>query len=77
MKSHILSEVVCIISLLLFQTKPLPQGTIAGLGITFTTSATENTLAAGEYVYEVVVTDGTNVYTVVQDVYEVIESVKY
>ena len=52
-------------------------GTIEALNITFLTSATNNTLPAGKYVYEVSVTDGTNVYTIVQDVYEILESAKY
>lgn len=52
-------------------------GSINALNITFVTSATNNTLPAGKYVYEVTITDGVNVYTVTQDVYEIVESAKY
>lgn len=52
-------------------------GTIDGLVISFTSSATNNTQDAGEYYYEVYITDGTNVFTVVQNIYRILESVKY
>jgi hypothetical protein len=50
---------------------------ITGLVITFETSDTDNTQDAGEYIYEVTITNGTYIYTVTQDVYEIVESVKY
>lgn len=50
---------------------------ITGLVITFDTTPVHNTLDARDYIYEIVITDGTNIYSVTQDVYEVLESVKY
>jgi hypothetical protein len=52
-------------------------GTNVALVATFATSAANNTLDAGDYYYEVYITNGTNVFTVVQDIYRVLESVKY
>lgn len=52
-------------------------GTIEALVITFNTSAANNTMDAGGYVYEVTITNGTFVYTIVQDIYEIVESVKF
>ena len=47
------------------------ETSIDGLNITFDTTAVHNDQTAGNYMYEVTITDGTLVYTVVQDVYEI------
>ena len=52
-------------------------GTINALNIDFEVTAENNSLNAGEYIYEVWITNGTKTYTVVQDIYEVEKSVKY
>lgn len=52
-------------------------GTINSLVISFDLTPTETNIAAGDYVYDITVSDGTNVYTVVQSKLTILESVKY
>ena len=53
------------------------DGDIAGLIIVFETTAVQNTLPTGRYVYDVTITDDTKVFTVVKDEYIINDSVKY
>lgn len=52
-------------------------GTINGTVANFATDPADNTQDAGDFYFEVYITDGSNVFTVVQDVYRILESVKY
>lgn len=52
-------------------------GSIVDLVCTFGITAAQNTISPGHYYYDVTITDGTNVYTVVQDKYIVVDSVKF
>lgn len=52
-------------------------GTISSLRITFDVSALQNDMDRGYYYFEVTITDGTHKYTLVQDVYNIIESLVF
>lgn len=52
-------------------------GSINGLDITFVVSASDNDISPGDYIYDITVTNGTNVYTLVQDTYRIVDSVKF
>lgn len=45
--------------------------------VTFDLSTTDTSIAAGDYVYDITIEDGTNVHTVVKDVFTIIDGVKY
>jgi len=53
------------------------DGSITNLTITFKVSPANNDIVAGTYYYDIVVSDGTDNYTVSQGKYVVLESVKY
>lgn len=50
-------------------------GLIDGLNVVFSLTATDTAIAVGLYMYDVVITNGTNVYTVAQDRLQISESV--
>lgn len=52
-------------------------GTISDLKVTFELSYTDTSIAADDYVYDVVVESSVNKYTVVQDTFKVLNSVKF
>lgn len=52
-------------------------GSINGLVMTFTVTASDNDLAIGSYIYEITITNGTESYTLEQGTYNVRESLKY
>jgi len=53
------------------------DGDIVNFTITFRVSPSNNNITAGIYKYDIVVSDGTDNYTVAQGKYIVLESVKY
>lgn len=52
-------------------------GSINDLSISFDLSYTDTSIAAKDYIYDVVIESSTNHYTVVQDEFIVLDSVKY
>lgn len=52
-------------------------GNITDLLIDFRVSPSNNDISAGEYIYDITISDGTDNYTVAQGKYVVLESVRY
>jgi len=52
-------------------------GSVDGLNVTFKVDPDDNDISAGTYIYEINITDGTDIYTIVQSKYIVLDSVKY
>ena len=52
-------------------------GNIIAMDVIFVISAANNTKTANEYFFEVVLTNGSDVYSPNQGVYRIIQSVKY
>jgi uncharacterized protein YaiI (UPF0178 family) len=53
------------------------SGSITDLVIQFDIPAADNALTPGTYVYDIVITDGSKIYTIQQNYYQVLKSVKY
>ncbi|MBA7500897.1 hypothetical protein ES704_03659 [subsurface metagenome] len=53
------------------------EGEISDLVITFNLTPEDTKLYPCKYVYDITITDETNTYTIVQDIFEVKDSVKY
>jgi len=52
-------------------------GSVDGLQITFTVPYADNSIAADDYIYDVMIESSTAKYTLLQDSYVVVDSVKY
>ena len=53
------------------------SGTIVGLNVNFIITAANNTQPANDYFFEIVLVNGTEVYSPNQGIYRIIQSVKY
>ena len=45
--------------------------------VTFDLAPADTSIAAGDYVYDITISDGTNIHTVVKDTFTILEGVKY
>jgi len=53
------------------------EGSISGLVITFDLDPADTDVNPYEYVYEITLNDGTDKYSVVQDILKIIDSIKF
>jgi len=53
------------------------DGSVDGFKITFLLRPTDTSLAYGEYMYDIIIDNSTNIYTVLQDKFIITNSVKY
>jgi len=53
------------------------DGSASGLQISFNLTYEDTSIAAGNYIYDIVIDNSTNRYTVAQDDFTVLDSVKY
>ncbi len=53
------------------------EGSISSLVITFDLTATDTDIAPAQYTYDITIDDGTNQYTLVQNIFYVKDSVKF
>lgn len=51
--------------------------TDASTTVTFDLSTTDTSIAFGDYVYDITIEDGTNIHTVVKDIFSVLDAVRY
>jgi len=52
-------------------------GSVDDLNVSFKVTPTNNDIPAGNYLYEITISDGTDNYTIVQGKYIILDSVKY
>ena len=45
--------------------------------VTFDLAPADTSIAAGDYVYDITISDGTNIHTVVKDIFSILESVRF
>lgn len=53
------------------------EGNVNGTDVVFKIDPSDNDISPGTYLYEITITDGTDNYTVLQNKYVVLDSVKY
>ena len=52
-------------------------GSVNGLACTFALTNTDTSIVAGDYYYDVVIDNSINKYTVLQDLFQIVDSIKF